>query len=382
VQFVTSPAAGVSLGLASPQDYCQNNPFLVMPCYVNGDPLGGGSAGTVDVLVSIPNSAYGRADNTVEKTLAIGSQIGATWGLAYQRATNTVFAGALAKRHAGFGPLGGGGIYAIVVDPVTGNSVSVSNFVDIDTFAGLDDGALDDTVRNLPATAATPNEDPAAWDAAGKEAIGDMDIGSNDDTLWLINLADRTLYSMFIGIPASAPAGVSTTTPITLPAGATACPASDVRPWAVEIYRGEVYVGVVCSAETSQNVNDLRAYIIKTGEAAPGAFSLVYEFSLNYPRGVVSASGTGFPAEWRPWSPVFTSICENPCTPGFAYSNQIIYPQPILADIEFDTDGDMILGFMDRLGHQTGEVNYATSSGVSTYTLYNFTTPPGIPPRL
>jgi subtilisin-like proprotein convertase family protein len=374
VQFVTSPAAGINLGLASPQDYCQNNPFLVMPCYVNGDPLAGGSAGTVDVMVSIPNSAYGRADNTVEKTLAIGSQIGATWGLAYQRATNTVFAGALAKRHAGFGPLGAGGIYAIVVDPVTGNSISVSNFVDIDTFAGVDDGALDDTVRNLPATAATPNEDPAAWDAVGKEAIGDMDIGSSDDTLWLINLADRTLYSLFIGIPATPPAGVTTATPISLPAGATACPAADIRPWAVEVYQGDVYVGVVCSAESTQNVNDLRAYVIRTSEAAPGAFTLVYEFSLTYPRGVVSASGAGFPAEWRPWSPVFTSICEIPCTPGLAYSNQIIYPQPILGDIEFDTDGDMILGFMDRLGHQTGEVNYATSSAVSTYTFYNFST--------
>lgn len=380
VQFVTSPLWGVDMGLSSPQDYCQNNPFLVMPCYVNGDPLAGGTAGTAVVMNAIPNSAYGRDDTTVERSLATGLQIGATWGLAYQRSTNTVFAGALAKRHSGYGPLGGGGIYAIVVDPVTGNSVSLSNFVDIDTFAGVDDGVLDDTVRNLPANSAMPNEDPTAWDAAGKESIGDMDIGTNDDTLWLINLTDRTLYSMFIGIPAAPPAGVTTATPITVadlpgcPAGPGADPDINVRPWAVEVYRGNVYAGVVCSAESTQNTGDLRAYILSTPEGSPGTWTLVYQFALNYPRGVVSASGSGFPAEWRPWSPVFTSICENPCTPGFAYSNQIIYPQPILADIEFDTDGDMIIGLMDRLGHQTGEVNYATSSGVSTYTLYNFTT--------
>jgi subtilisin-like proprotein convertase family protein len=217
VQFVTSPSAGVDLGLSKPDEYCQNNPFLVMPCYVNGDPLGGGSSGATDAMVSIPNSAYGRADDTVEQHLATNSQIGATWGLAYQRSTNTVFAAALAKRHSGFGALGGGGIYAIVVNPVTGASTSVSTFVDIDSFAGVDDGALDDTARGLPAISATPNNDPAAWDAVGKQAIGDMDIGAADDTLWLINLTDRTLYSLDIGIPAVAPATYSTATAITLP---------------------------------------------------------------------------------------------------------------------------------------------------------------------
>ena len=374
VQFVTSPSAGVDLGLSKPDEYCQNNPFLVMPCYVNGDPLGGGSSGATDAMVSIPNSAYGRANNTVEQILATNAQIGATWGLAYQRSTNTVFAAALAKRHSGFGSLGGGGIYAIVVNPVTGASTSVSTFVDIDTFAGVDDGALDDTARGLPAVSATPNNDPNAWDAVGKQAIGDMDIGASDDTLWLINLTDRSLYSLDIGIPAVAPATYNTATAITLPPGATACAASDTRPWAVEVYQGNVYVGVVCSAESTQSVNDLRAYIIRTSESAPGAWTLVYEFALNYPRGVVSADAPGYPAEWRPWSNVFTTLCEAPCAPGLSYGNQLIYPQPILSDIEFDTDGDMLIGLMDRMGHQTGEVNYSTSAATTSFNFYDFTT--------
>jgi LPXTG-site transpeptidase (sortase) family protein len=374
VQFTTSPAAGLDMGLSKPDEYCQNNPFLVMPCYVNGDPLAGGTAGTATVLYSIPNSAYGRTDTTVSQPLATGSQIGATWGMAYQRSTNTVFAAALAKRHAGFGPLGGGGIYSIVVNPLTGAAVSVSNFVDVDSFAGVDDGALDDTARGLPASSPTPNTDPAAWDAVGKQAIGDMDIGASDDTLWLINLTDRTLYSLFIGIPASVPAGYSTATPITLPAGATACAASDVRPWAVEVYQGNVYVGVVCSAESTQNVNDLRAYVISTSESSPGAFSLVFELALNYPRGVVSSAAPGYPAEWRPWSAQFTSLWCGTCGgSGLAFGNQIIYPQPILSDIEFDTNGDVILGFMDRAGHQTGEVNYSTSAATTSFTFYDIT---------
>ncbi len=374
VQFVTSPAAGLDLGLSNPDEYCQNNPFLVMPCYINGDPLGGGDAGTATVLYSIPNTAYGRADTAVSQSLATGAQIGSTWGLAYQRQTNTVFAGAIAKRHAGFGPLGGGGIYSIVVNPLTGAPVSVSNFVDIDSFAGVDDGALDDTARGLPASSPTPNTDPAAWDAVGKQAIGDMDIGASDDTLWLINLTDRTLYSLFIGIPATAPAGYSTATPVALPAGATACAASDVRPWAVEVYQGNVYVGVVCSAESTQSVGDLRAYILSTPEGSPGTWTLVFEFGLDYPRGVVSSAFPGFPAEWRPWSNAFTSLWCGTCGgSGLAFGNQIIYPQPILSDIEFDIDGDMILGFMDRAGHQTGEVNYSTSAATTSFTFYDIT---------
>lgn len=368
VQFVTSPAAGVDLGLSIPLDYCNNNPFLVMPCYINGDPLVAGSVATQTALVSIPYDAYGRYDATIEQPLATYAQIGATWGLAYQRSTATVFSGALAKRHSGLGPLGAGGIYAIEVDPATGTLVSVSNLVDITTL-GIPVGTLpSNAARGLSGTSTLPNTDPSGWDAVGKSAIGDMEMNSSDDGLWFMNLADQTLYELDI-----ATTTITETVPITLPAGATACPASDIRPWAVEIYRGDVYVGVVCSAESTQDVNDLYAYIIRTSESTPGTFSLVYEFPLNYPRGNVSNTDGGYPAEWRPWSSTMTSLCTNPCTgyTSLAFDKQIIYPQPIFSDIEFDTNGSIIVALMDRLGHQTGNANYATSQPWGNTTLYN-----------
>jgi len=368
VQFVTSPAAGVDLGLSIPLDYCQNNPFIVMPCYINGDPLVAGSVATQTALVSIPYDAYGRYDATIEQPLATYAQIGATWGLAYQRSTSTVFSSALAKRHSGLGPLGAGGIYAIQVNPATGTVISVSNFLDITTL-GIPVGSLpSNAARGLSGTSTTPNTDPTAWDAVGKAAIGDMEVGTDDSELWFVNLANQTLYALDI-----ASTSITHTVPISLPAGATACPASDIRPWAVEIYRNEVYVGVICSAESTQDVTDLYAYIIKTSETAPGSFSLVYEFPLNYSRGVVSNPDGGYPAEWRPWSPTMTSLCTNPCAgyDDLAFSKQIIYPQPIFSDLEFDTNGSIIVGLMDRLGHQTGNANYATSNPWGSTTLYN-----------
>jgi LPXTG-site transpeptidase (sortase) family protein len=368
VQFVTSPAAGVDLGLSIPLDYCSNNPFLVMPCYINGDPLVAGSVATQTALVSIPYDAYGRYDATIEQPLATYAQIGATWGLAYQRSTATVFSGALAKRHSGLGPLDAGGIYAIEVNPATGSVISVSNFLDITTL-GIPVGTLpSNAARGLSGTSTVPNTDPAGWDAVGKSAIGDMEMNTADDGLWFVNLANQTLYELDI-----ATTTLTETVPITLPAGATACPTSDIRPWAVEIYRGNVYIGVICSAESTQDVDDLYAYIIRTSESAPGTFSLVYEFPLDYPRGNVSNTDGGYPAEWRPWSPTMTSLCTNPCA-GFAdlaFDKQIIYPQPILSDIEFDTNGSIIIALMDRLGHQAGNANYATSQPWGNTTLYN-----------
>lgn len=368
VQFVTSPAAGIDLGLAKPDEYCNDNPWLISPCYINGNPLAGGTASTAKVLVSFPYDAYGRQDVSVENILATGSQIGATWGLAFQRSTGTVFAGALAKRHAGLGSLGPSGIYAVEIDQATGQAVSAPyNFIRLDTIIASDFGDSilgSNAARGLPANSPIINSDPTAWNAVGKAAIGDMDMGTNDDTLWLINLANRTLYSVFVGIPAAPPdAGDVTAYPITLPAGATACPSTDVRPWAIEIHEETIYIGVVCSAESSQNVNNLRAYVISMDEFAPAGFSLVADIALNYPRGIASNPDGGYPAEWRPWSPVMTSLCAAPCASedDLAFEKQIIYPQPILSDIEFDTDNSIVLGLMDRTGHQTGNANLATS---------------------
>jgi len=369
VQFVISPAAGVDLGLSIPTDYCQNNPFILMPCYKNGDPLVAGTVAGETALVSIPYDAYGRYDVTIEQPLASYAQIGATWGLGYQRSTATVFSSALAKRHSGLGPLGAGGIYAIEVDPATGSLVSVSNYLDITTL-GIPVGTLpSNAARGLSGTSTAPNTDPAGWDAVGKSAIGDMEVGSSDDELWFVNLANQTLYAVDI-----ASATLTHTVPISLPAGATSCPASDIRPWAVEIHRGDVYVGVVCSAESTQDVDDLYAYIIRTSETTPSTFSLVYEFPLDYPRGNVSNPDGGYPAEWRPWSPTMTSLCTNPCagSADLAFDKQIIYPQPIFSDIEFDTNGSIIIALMDRLGHQAGNANYATSNPWgNNVTLYN-----------
>lgn len=390
VQFVTSPQAGVDMGLAKPDEYCQANPFIVSPCYKNGDPLApGNNVAGETVLLSVPYDAYGRQDDGIENSLANAAQIGATWGLGFQRSTGRLFAGALAKRHTGLGPNGTGAIYSLILNPNTGTGTAPSLFLDLAAFGIPTDTAPalgSNSARGLSTISSQPSFDPTGWDAVGKDAIGDIDMGSDDTKLWVMNLANQTLYRIDVGSPATPPTSINDfeAFPVVLPGNATSCATSDVRPWAVEINQGFVYVGVVCSAESTQNVNDLRAYILRIPEgAAVGTnYTLVTEFALNYDRGFVTNPGVyvgntqpGFPAEWRPWSPVMTSLCHSPCAgvTELAFGKQIIYPQPILSDIEFDTNGDLILGFMDRIGHQTGNQNQATSSPWVA-TLYNFQT--------
>ena len=44
--------------------------------------------------------------------------------------------------------------------------------------------------------------------------------------------------------------------------------------------------------------------------------------------------------------------------PSLCDDGNVAYPTPLLTDIEFDANGDMILGFTDRTGFQYGEDNY------------------------
>ncbi|MFZ4659609.1 MAG: SdrD B-like domain-containing protein, partial [Caldilineaceae bacterium] len=175
--------------------------------------------------------------------------------------------------------------------------------------------------------------DTNAFDRVGKVGFGDLDIADDFSTLYTVNLADNTLLS----IPIANPAG---TTTFALPTP-TNCPAVDLRPFGVGVKDGKVYVGMVCSAESTSNRNALRAYVYSF---AGGAFSAtpVIEIDLTYNRGSDNL-------QWQYWLNRTT----------FNKSDTIQktgkWGQPSLADIVFDGD-TMILGLRDRNADQFGTV--------------------------
>jgi len=119
VQFITAPQSNINFALNYSGEFVLNlTPSIYVPCYVNGDPLAGGTAGSRDAFIGagftwegrpISNGPPNVAPDPIH--LASASQIGSTYGVAFSRQSQKIFTSSYLKRHVGMGPLGPGGIY-------------------------------------------------------------------------------------------------------------------------------------------------------------------------------------------------------------------------------------------------------------------------------
>ncbi len=362
VQIAKEPAGDVNFAVNRPGDYCQDNPTLATNCFVYGKQFGDGQFADDGALVSF---AYGATGSDTPTKLAKARDIGTTWGLAWDRNRSRLYSAAYAKRHTGFGPNGTGAIYS--TDTASGTT---SLLFDANTIAPNHAGAdPHPTSASLAAGTGvnTWHHDVNAFTAVGKIAFGDIDVADDGSTLFAVNLASRELIEIPLGDTID-PASVRRTA-IPVPAGV---PTGDARPFAVSYHRGTVYVGLVNSAETSQDAADLHAYVY--GFTPGGAFSgPVLDFPLDYSRAcaVVFQCSSGDTAEWTPWASAFT-IGEPSFNPGF---DPRWKPQPMLTDIEFAPDGSMLLGLRDRFGDQIG--NFQGTDDVNDSTTLLQVTPVG-----
>ncbi len=370
-QFVSAPATSVNFGILKPSNYCQNNPWVCSPIAVNGD----GSNGTI----SIAAMSY---DSLSNKTVAIQSQTGATWGLAYKKNTSQLFASALVKRHTGLGSLGLGGIYVV---NATSATPAATSFIDLEAapyninFGNLPGNGP--TGRNLPAVVTTPNLDPLAFAAAGTQGIGDIDLSDDGNTLWVVNLytATANLGSLIKIDVANGTAPTSVTQyPLGAMSGVPTCIDGVLRPWALKIHNGVGYLGAVCSGEykvesgiaTATNT-DLHAYVLSFDLNNPTTLTSVLDFPLDYAKGRAGANATTTPTGadtlWHSWRPIYAKT--DYATIGNTY--QLIRAVPILSDIEFDETGAMILGFIDRGSLQFGDQNYSPTDATASYRYFS-----------
>lgn len=361
VQFVPDgDTTDVDLGLNNPADYCHTTtPELVTNCYVTGD-----QDVAADVLVSFGYNSSGAPDATgyISPTHeAVANQIGTTWGLAYQRSSDTLFASAFQKRHSGYAPTeeSTGAIYKIP-QPNDGAITNVALFVDLIALFGSN------VAGDNPHPKDTTNFelDLNSYDAVGKISLGDMDISDDESSLWTVNLADRQLYQIPLGSDPRNPTAPSASSEINrydlldanLFDNAPACPDNsvDLRPFAVKVKDSLVYVGMVCSGESTNDVADMEA-LIYTFDPTTGNFTKELSFPLNYERGCgvlrVSDQACRASANWNYWEPdppsaSWVQIFNDPA--------EYVFPQPMFTDIEFAANGDMIIGLRDRFGDQMG----------------------------
>ncbi len=350
VQFVgDGNSSNVSLAIIIPQEFCQDNPDVATSCYVYGAQLGANPT-----VLSFPYSAgstrttgegpYTDFDAPTHPILANEAQAGTTWGLAYARGTRQLFAGAFMKKHTGYGPGGTGAIYSI-----NRNNGAVSVAANLNTIFGANTAGAN---THNPADYNRDN-DNLSWDAVGKAALGGLAISDDESQFFAVNLADRSLYA----IPLNQAATSSNTRRSAIPTNLPGCSsASDARPFALKNYQGRLYVGVVCSAESTittatpnGDASKMRGYVYAVNPTDL-SFSAqpVFEFPLNYPRRCTDSAELGpndcYSAAWRPWSPVYRNI---------GSFGRGIYPQPMFTDIEFD-NGNLVIGLRDRAGDQFG----------------------------
>ncbi|HEY0426722.1 MAG TPA: C25 family cysteine peptidase [Pyrinomonadaceae bacterium] len=418
VQFVNNgTTANVNLAVNYPADYSQNNPEVVASLYSSGDQITGVNNG-LPVLVSFPYAA-GSTDTLTTATetlfdapsanpLALAAnEVGTTYGLAYAPKNRLIYSAAFFKRHAGFGPGGPNRIY--VVSRAGDGSVSTAF-----TVPG--------TATNSHNTADYARDNGnTGWDAVGKTSLGGIALSEDETVLYAMNLANRTLYALN---PSTGAQIAAQAAPTNLPVPSGTCNANDARPFAVSYYRGSLYVGMVCSAESTATVdtftdsnsngkydggdyymemngtagrqaatepyldldgngsytageafvdNDgngfynqgdarqLRAYVYSVNPTTLAfGASPVFQMPLNYRRGVVTHT-TGAFGIWRPWSNVYRDAGEG--------AFRTVYSQPMLTDIAFD-NGNLILGLRDRIGDQVGNGALSNPNDASNTNFY------------
>ncbi|WP_071506648.1 SdrD B-like domain-containing protein [Arsenicibacter rosenii] len=369
VQFVTVAASvtGVNFGINYPQNYCSTqNPEVITTCFVSGTPTTAtpvtntALAGGRDVIVGVPYSTTGDARPT-HASIANALAVGSVWGLAYKKTTRQLFTAAFQKRHVGYGPGGAGAIYVttLAADLQSGTTAATP-FFNFSSVAGAGP-ALHGT---LSTSAGEASYDIQSFSLVGKVGLGDIDISDDEQYLYVVNLFNRRLYQITIAtkdtVSFSIPNNCSTGT--------------SYRPFAVKYHRGKVYVGVVCTredlivadtnndgvADTYGPTTGLQGTVYAfgiTGSTATTAVAL--SFPMNYLKAPTNADYSAITAPqaraeyWRPWTNNFRADRLTGANPVIAS-----YPQPWLTDIEFDVNGDMILGVRDRFGDQMGYQNY------------------------
>lgn len=231
VQFVSTPSTNVNLAINYPTEYSQDNPEVAASVYASGNNLAS-PGGDLVTLLSFPYSSGSTDTSTaasvplfdapVAKPLGVlADQVGPTFGLAWARQTKRLYAAAFFKRHVGFGPHGPNAIY--LIDPSGSGSV-VGHFIVPGPSVNLHD------TTNYPR-----DNNNTGWDAVGKSSLGGLALSEDESTLYVVNLADRTLYALNATTGATI---ASQPFPSNPPLASGNCPAADARPFALAMYRG------------------------------------------------------------------------------------------------------------------------------------------------
>jgi hypothetical protein len=372
VQFITSATTTADFRINNPDNYSQANPMVVRGQNYIGPASNNSGDGTLNgtyynvgqILDPVINgNTIKEFDNLDNPTL------GTTYGLAYSRRSKKLFASAVVRNYFGNktdatnGDSGFDDIYSLTfadanpVFPPTASTATLTQGATIDLSSlGVTMGA--DPRFNFTITGSAQYVDSNnLYRKVGKIGIGDIDISTDGDTLFVVNMNAAAPTLVILNVSTATASLIGN---IAMPN--PGCTNGTFRPWAVKYFEGKVYIGGVCDASTGTAAN-LQAYVYRYDGGS--TFTQVATLPLNYTRGKATfrTDGTNQNANWRPWTDTW-GPAQLPLGPDL-----VAQPQPMLMDIEFTEDGSMILAFGDRFTYQTAhnQRQYAVTTGTTYF---------------
>ncbi|WP_436698097.1 SdrD B-like domain-containing protein [Nocardioides sp. BYT-33-1] len=334
-EFVTLAAdqtLQVTTAFWDPADYCQANPLVADACQQPLYASNGSLIANADTQTLFTAPYRGTGANVDVKQVSRHAETGTVYGIGWRKQDRRLFAGAFAKRGAAYGPAGPGAIYVTSIGP-DGTPSGPTALWGVVPDAGSTEHNLDVAGRRMD------------WDFAavvGKEALGDLDVSEDGERLHVLNLHTRQLF-VYDATAASMGAPMRV---VDLPDPGCAATA-DWRPGALAERHGTLYVGGVCSAETSRSRADLRTIVVTldADSYTPTGTVLDQPMMIRRQRNWTCGGPLNGFTQWNPWS------MEVGCTPT---TGQLVHATPWLGDIVVENNGDLVLGFRDRSADQHG----------------------------
>jgi hypothetical protein len=342
VQFIDGDSTAVNLALYDPSEYSEGTTDIAMTTQVNSSLNHTSEVYALRVLsqddIPTTNNSTAPVIN-VSKDIQF-SKLGTVWGLTYDKTHKDLYVAAVARRHGAIGKDGIGAIYKI-----NRESGVVETFVTVANVGTIPENSD----RNLSDDPTKPNHD-TLFNEVGRVGLGDIDISEDGTKLYVVNVNANTLVEIDIATKVQTPIGIGN------PFGA-GCPSDDVKSWGIGQNNGDVYVGSVCTTNTAQG-----AYISKlNGSTFEGLHQVPLDMDGEnslYTGVTPTATNTNNGKRWRTWITEVTDLFD-----GTGRRSSLA--APILSDIVFDENKNMILGFIDRTGMQAGVSNYSPNSNDS-----------------
>ncbi len=344
-QINTTGTCNNNLGISHIECYCEDNPFIIVPCYVEGTYNGAYSAeaAIAKLLVSADGHDFVGTTKTADyeaSLIATHGQVGSVYGIAWQNTQERYYVSAFHKRYVGYGPNGPDAIYQMDMDNNITGVIELDNLLSATNTTGTDVHDFTPAPNGHVYDLGTSD---SSFDGVGKIGFGDMTLSADKNTLYVVNLFDKKIYALDVTDGNTANSSIVTSWDAPDATGA-----ARHRPFGLAFHNNKLWIGTVDENSSNAYVHSL--------DITGTNFKLELTIPLNYSRQPFIGSNANLidvSSEWRPWA-TNSNITYMELNNG----REIGFPQPILSDMTFTAEGEMILGFRDRFGDQTGGAKF------------------------